>query len=75
MRSLLQAKNRNFVVLQSVSPSVAIFKYFRLQISLEKATEKISGPQQLFGSDLLRTVTAVVSSLSMNLQNVFQCRH
>lgn len=44
MRSQFQAKNRNFVVLQSVSPSVAIFKYFCLQGSLEKATEKILGP-------------------------------
>lgn len=67
MRSQFQAKNCNFVVLQSVSPSVAIFKYFCLQVSLEKATEKILGPRQLFGDDLLHTVTVVVSSLSMNV--------
>lgn len=36
MRSQFQAKNGDFVVLQRVSPSVTIFKYFCLQVSLQK---------------------------------------
>lgn len=57
LRSQFQAKNGNFVVLQSVSSTVAVFNYFCLQASLEKATEKTLAPWQLFRGDLLHTVT------------------
>lgn len=57
LRFQFQAKNGNFVVLQIISSTVAIFNYFSLQASLEKATEKILGPWQPFRGDLLHTVT------------------
>lgn len=73
LRSQFQAKNGNFVVLQSVSSRVAIFNYFCLQASLEKYTEKTLGPWQLFRGDLLHIYK--ISSLSLNIHYVFQCRY
>lgn len=71
MRSQFQAKNRNVVVLQSVSPLVAIFNYFCLQVSLEKATEKMLERKQLFRSDLKHTVIVVVSSFQWTYRMPF----
>lgn len=53
VRSQFQAQNCYFVVPQRVSPPVAVFKYFCLQFALQKATQEILGPSQLFGVDLL----------------------
>lgn len=48
-----QAQNCYFVVPQRVSPPVAVFKYFCLQVALQKATEEMLGPSPLFGVELL----------------------